>query len=111
MDRTSYWPIVFFAAVVLIYFIPNWIASGRQHPNKNAIFVANLLLGWTILGWIGTLVWSFTSTKSDATVKSVTATDGKGDGKSCPSCAETIKRAAVKCRYCGGDVPRTEQHG
>jgi hypothetical protein len=26
-----------------------------------AIFVLNLLLGWTLLGWIGSLVWSCTA--------------------------------------------------
>lgn len=26
------------------------------------------------------------------------------DEKTCPVCAETIKRAAVRCRFCGADV-------
>ena len=29
-----------------------------------------------------------------------------GDTKACPFCAETIKRAAVVCRFCGRDLPK-----
>ena len=47
--------------VVLIfafYFLPTLIAFLRQHKNKLAIFLLNLFLGWTILGWVVSLVWS-----------------------------------------------------
>ena len=47
--------------VVLIfafYFLPGLIASLRNHKNKLAIFLLNLLLGWTVLGWVVSLVWS-----------------------------------------------------
>ena len=47
--------------VVLIfafYFLPTLIAFLRQHKNSLAIFLLNLLLGWTVLGWVVSLVWS-----------------------------------------------------
>jgi len=44
-----------------IYFLPGIIASTRGHHNAVAIWVLNLFLGWTALGWIISLVWSMTS--------------------------------------------------
>ena len=48
------------ASIFIFYFLPALIAFLRQHKNKLAIFLLNLLLGWTILGWVGSLVWSVT---------------------------------------------------
>ena len=45
------------------YFFPSIIAFSRRHHNAVAIFILNLLLGWTFLGWVAALVWSFTSVK------------------------------------------------
>ncbi len=47
--------------VILIfafYFLPSLVAFLRQHKNRLAIFLLNLLLGWTVLGWVVSLVWS-----------------------------------------------------
>lgn len=43
------------------YLIPSFIASYRNHHNVMSITVLNLFLGWTVLGWIGALVWCFSS--------------------------------------------------
>ncbi len=43
----------------LLYFIPTIVASSYNRKNKVAIFVLNLLLGWTFFGWVGALVWAF----------------------------------------------------
>ncbi len=44
--------------IFAFYFLPTLIAFLRQHKNKLAIFLLNLLLGWTVLGWVVSLVWS-----------------------------------------------------
>ena len=44
--------------IFVIYFLPTLIAFLRQHKNSLAIFLLNLLLGWTVLGWVASLVWS-----------------------------------------------------
>jgi hypothetical protein len=44
-----------------VYFLPAIIAGARQHKNATAIAVLNMLLGWTLLGWVASLVWAFTN--------------------------------------------------
>ncbi|GAF73425.1 unnamed protein product [marine sediment metagenome] len=45
---------------VLVYFLPGFVAVMRDKRNKNAILLVNLLLGWTVIGWIIALVWAVT---------------------------------------------------
>jgi hypothetical protein len=42
------------------YFLPTIVAPRRGHHQTMAISVLNLLLGWTVLGWIAALVWACT---------------------------------------------------
>ena len=44
----------------LIYFLPTIIALARGHLSTLAIFLLNLFLGWTLLGWLIALIWSCT---------------------------------------------------
>jgi cytoskeletal protein RodZ len=44
--------------VLVLYVAPSMVAFARSHHNKWAIVAFNLLLGWTVLGWIGVLIWS-----------------------------------------------------
>lgn len=50
--------LVLLTLVLVIYFLPSFIALLRQHKNKFTIFLLNLFLGWTVLGWVSSLVWS-----------------------------------------------------
>lgn len=44
--------------LILPYWIPTVIAFLRHHPSKGAILATNLLLGWTFVGWVVSLVWA-----------------------------------------------------
>jgi hypothetical protein len=44
--------------LIAVYFLPAIIAGIRQHPNDWSISLLNLLLGWTVLGWLIALIWS-----------------------------------------------------
>ncbi|WP_454011988.1 superinfection immunity protein [Aquamicrobium terrae] len=43
----------------VIYFLPTIIAFRRQHPNRWVILILNVVLGGTIIVWLGCLVWAF----------------------------------------------------
>lgn len=44
--------------LIALYLLPTSIACARSHQNTGAIFVLNLLLGWTFIGWVMSLVWA-----------------------------------------------------
>ena len=46
-------------AVGGLYLLPSVIAYFRSHTYTVAIFIVNVALGWTFLGWIAALVWAF----------------------------------------------------
>lgn len=41
-----------------LYLLPTLIASERHAKNSSAIFLINLLLGWTVIGWFAALLWA-----------------------------------------------------
>lgn len=47
--------------LIALYFVPTIIAVARSHGNAVPIFLTNLLLGWTAIGWVIALIWSFTN--------------------------------------------------
>lgn len=51
--------ILILVIMALIYFAPAIIAGGSRHPQTTAIFVLNLLFGWTLIGWGIALIWAF----------------------------------------------------
>jgi hypothetical protein len=48
----------FFGFGAVMYFLPSIIALARSKRDLLAIFLLNLFLGWSVIGWIVALVWA-----------------------------------------------------
>lgn len=94
--------------VGLIYFLPGLIASRRNHNNMISIFLLNLFLGWTFLGWVTALIWSFSANIYEPKISKNESGLIEGgidlSHKICPFCAEEIKVEAVVCKHCRSDL-------
>lgn len=44
--------------LILIYLIPSWIAWETERRQALPITILNVFLGWTLLGWVISLVWA-----------------------------------------------------
>jgi hypothetical protein len=42
----------------LMYFAPSIVACVKQHPRRYGIYLINLFIGWTLLGWLFALFLS-----------------------------------------------------
>jgi hypothetical protein len=48
----------FFGFGFVMYFLPSIIALARSKRDLLSIFLLNLFLGWSVIGWVVALVWS-----------------------------------------------------
>jgi len=48
----------FFSFSFLMYFLPSLIALARSKRDILAIFLLNLFLGWSVIGWVVALIWA-----------------------------------------------------
>lgn len=58
MGLGSIWHIALLIFLLCLYFLPTFVANGRNHRNATPIVLINLFLGWTVIGWVGALVWA-----------------------------------------------------
>lgn len=50
---------------ILLYLFPAILAHFIKAKHEDAICVLNLLLGWTFVGWVLSLVWAVADDKKD----------------------------------------------
>jgi len=48
--------------LLVLYFVPTFVALSRGTPNKGSAIVVNVFLGWTIIGWVIALSMAFGKT-------------------------------------------------
>lgn len=58
---TPLFAIVIAIVFLFIYFLPTAIAAHRRHLNVSSITIVNIFLGWTFVGWVIALTWSFSN--------------------------------------------------
>jgi hypothetical protein len=58
---------------------------------------ANAVINVTYKRGMGVFSWNVLTGIGEAVIL-------ESDDKACPICAETIKKAALKCRFCGADL-------
>ena len=54
--------VILFVMAVL-YFLPTIIAGARHHHSVGGVFVVDLFLGWTLLGWVAALAWAVSAVR------------------------------------------------
>jgi hypothetical protein len=93
------WLIGIAAVVVgaIIYFAPSVI--GDRKANRWAIFILNLLAGWTIVGWIVAMVWACCAEPSEKPVLSHSTHGVMSQKAFCGHCGSPVTTAF--CGNCG----------
>ena len=54
--------------LVFIYILPAVIANNRNVKNQGLILLVNVLLGWTLLGWVLVFIWAIVEKEDPALV-------------------------------------------
>jgi uncharacterized membrane protein YqaE (UPF0057 family) len=59
-------PLDILATVACLYFLPTLVVKIRGAKCAGGVFVLNLFLGWTVIGWLAGLIWAASTPKKAA---------------------------------------------
>jgi hypothetical protein len=86
-----------FLFFILLYFLPSII--GKDKKDALGIFLLNLLLGWTLVGWVLALLWACASERP-AALQYAPA----GGARFCSRCGTPAVSLVQYCSACGARV-------
>lgn len=111
----------------LLYLLPTAEAWKRGHGNLAALGALNVLLGWTLVGWVAAFVWALMRSAAKPAAPPEPAAPPyvsppwppaqhrapvppapAPTTKTCPYCAEQVLLAAIKCKHCGSELKPAE---
>lgn len=79
----------------LVYLLPIFIALIRNCHNLRAIFICNLIFGFTGISWLVILIWAVFVPESKPGEKAI--------ADLCRHCKELIRPSAKRCHHCHQD--------
>ncbi len=93
--------VVVFVVGLVLYFLPSLVAAHKKKRNANAICALNFLLGWTVLGWIISLVWASCEDPPPVVAAPSEPTMHAGRGLFCSHCGAQAPVGSKFCPQCG----------
>ena len=84
--------------LVLLYFLPAII--GRDKSDATGIFLLNLFLGWTLIGWVAAFIWACASDRAVYVHHLAPA----GGARFCSHCGTPAVAVVQYCSSCGSRV-------
>lgn len=91
--------LVVVVSLMVVYFVPSFVGRGKR--NAKAIFVLNLLAGWTAVGWIAALIWAIVNDAVPVVVVQQPTTTIL-----CRNCGKYSFPDAQFCQVCGQSLTR-----
>lgn len=80
-----------------LYFWPVLTAAGRRHPKLAGVAALNVLLGWTVIGWIIACVWAYSGGEGNLS-RALRESREKKERR------EAAASGSIRCRGCDREV-------